>query len=108
MNTDKLPKWAKEKIECLEREVTIQKKKIDHLLGKRKESNIYFEFPFDFDAKRVYMDERAIVFFVFKNNRKIRIMFVERNGSMVVDINGDDSIRVIPSASNSIYIYQEK
>jgi|OpeIllAssembly_1097287.scaffolds.fasta_scaffold731792_3 hypothetical protein len=107
MDIDKLPKWAKDKIECLQREVIILKKKLDFLLGKRKETNVYFEFPFDFDAKRVYLDERSVIFFVFKNNRKIRVMFLERNGSMVVDVNGDDALLVKPNASNAVYIKLE-
>lgn len=60
----------------------------------------------DLVGPSVWLQDRAQIEFYLgaKQRNRIRVGLRERNSQTVVDVNGDNSLRILPNASNSIYL----
>jgi hypothetical protein len=96
---NKLPKWAKSRIKVLEQNNASLEKQIRQIEGK-EETNTYIQRGID---KKINLPTDWNVHFIV-NGQPIVAIFREKT----LELQGHASLHILPRASNSIEIYQDR
>jgi len=91
----KLPKFAQNEINKLRNDLTWTEKKMDEMLSVEPSNVQISEYP-----KNKNLPKNSQIRFNFKNGTYIEIRIVEEQ----LRVHGNDSVKVLPRASNSLYM----
>jgi hypothetical protein len=104
MDIEKLPRWARNEIVALRRENEALKEELRIATGK-EETRVYYQESFSVDGKN-YIPDRTTIYFRLGEN-KWEYVYLHIDSKNNLRVYGHNAIKVLPQASNLVYIRLE-